>query len=300
MLYNHPMRTEQEMFDLILTFARADERIRLVVLNGSRANPNAKRDIFQDYDVACFVPDVAPYRRRNDIPAYFGEIMILQLPEEMGAPPPAEDGRYGYLMQFMDGTRIDLGFIPLSHLPQALEEESLAIVLLDKDGLAQEIVPPGEADFYPTPPTAKQFADCCNEFWWLNPYVAKGLWRGELINPRYFLEQHLRGELHKMLTWLFGLRTGFGRSPGKLGKHYRAVLGEQLWMRYQATCPGPQPDEMWDALLEMGALFRHVAAELAAHFGFAYPLREDEEVSAFLHRVRRLPPDAQNFGLPNG
>lgn len=218
----------------------------------------------------------------------------------MGAPPPAEDGRYGYLMQFMDGTRIDLGFIPLSHLPQALEEESLAIVLLDKDRLAQEIVPPGEADFYPTPPTAKQFADCCNEFWWLNPYVAKGLWRGELINPRYFLEQHLRGELHKMLTWLFGLRTDFRRSPGKLGKHYRAVLGEEMWMRYQATCPGQLPDEMWDALLEMGALFQHVAAELAAHFGFAYPLREDEEISAFIRRVRRLPPNAQNFGLPNG
>ena len=35
------MRSEQEMFDLILSFAKEEERVRAVVLNGSRANPNA-------------------------------------------------------------------------------------------------------------------------------------------------------------------------------------------------------------------------------------------------------------------
>lgn len=35
------MRSEQEMLDLILDTARQDERIRAVILNGSRANPNA-------------------------------------------------------------------------------------------------------------------------------------------------------------------------------------------------------------------------------------------------------------------
>jgi aminoglycoside 6-adenylyltransferase len=43
------MRTETEIFDLILGFARSDGRIRAVVLNGSRANPLAPRDILQDY-----------------------------------------------------------------------------------------------------------------------------------------------------------------------------------------------------------------------------------------------------------
>jgi aminoglycoside 6-adenylyltransferase len=283
------MRTEKEMYDLILNFARSDENIRLVVINGSRANPNAKKDIFQDYDAACFVRDVSPYQQREDIPAYFGELMILQIPEEMGSPPPANDGRYGYLMQFMDGTRIDLGFIPLSELPGALHRESLTKVLLDKDELAEGIAPPSEASFIPTPPTQKQFDDCCNEFWWLNPYVAKGLWRGELINPRYFLEAHMRPELHKMLTWAFGIRTGFERSPGKLGKHFQEVFGEEVWQRYQVTCPSAQPGQVWNALFEMGVLFRQTAAEVSAHFSFAYPQREDDEISAFIRRVRRLP-----------
>ena len=33
------MRSEQEMLDLILNFAKNDENIRAVLLNGSRANP---------------------------------------------------------------------------------------------------------------------------------------------------------------------------------------------------------------------------------------------------------------------
>ena len=40
------MRSEQEMFDLILQTAREDDRIRAVIMNGSRANPSAPRDIF--------------------------------------------------------------------------------------------------------------------------------------------------------------------------------------------------------------------------------------------------------------
>lgn len=35
------MRSEEEMFELIIATARQDERIRAVILNGSRANPNA-------------------------------------------------------------------------------------------------------------------------------------------------------------------------------------------------------------------------------------------------------------------
>ncbi len=49
------MRSEQEMFDLILNTAREDKRIRAVYMNRSRTNPSAPRDIFQDYDIVYVV-----------------------------------------------------------------------------------------------------------------------------------------------------------------------------------------------------------------------------------------------------
>ena len=38
-------RTEKEMFDLIKSFVEKDDKIRVAILNGSRANPNIKKDI---------------------------------------------------------------------------------------------------------------------------------------------------------------------------------------------------------------------------------------------------------------
>ena len=49
------MRSEEEMMHLILQVAKDDERVRAVYLNGSRTNPNAPKDRFQDYDVVYVV-----------------------------------------------------------------------------------------------------------------------------------------------------------------------------------------------------------------------------------------------------
>ena len=49
------MRSEQEMYELIIGTARADERIRAVYINGSRTDKNAPKDIFQDYDIVYAV-----------------------------------------------------------------------------------------------------------------------------------------------------------------------------------------------------------------------------------------------------
>ena len=45
------MRSEKEMYDLILGYAKAHDDIRAVILNGSRANPNRKPDPFNDFDI---------------------------------------------------------------------------------------------------------------------------------------------------------------------------------------------------------------------------------------------------------
>jgi len=40
------LRTEEEMYRMILQIAEEDERIRAVYMNGSRTNKNVKKDIF--------------------------------------------------------------------------------------------------------------------------------------------------------------------------------------------------------------------------------------------------------------
>src|SRR5512136_1675716 len=186
-IFGRNMRNEQEILDLIVDIAQGDERIRAVVMNGSRANPNAPRDRFQDFDVVYFVTDVMPFQYNYEWIKRFGEMMIMQMPEDMQDPPPNRNGGFVYLMQFADGNRIDLGIDPLT-LINEIVADSQSIVLLDKDGCIPPLPPANEGDYLPKPPTAKAFADCCNEFWWVSAYVAKGLWRNEILYAKYFLD----------------------------------------------------------------------------------------------------------------
>lgn len=285
------MRTEQAMYELIVDTARRDERIRAVLLNGSRANPNAPRDAFQDYDVVYLVTDVASFRQDPGWIDPFGERMILQLPDEMGDSSRGADGPYAYLMQFADGNRIDLTLYPIARLHQR-RPDSLTVVLLDKDGLLPPPPPPSDRDYWPKPPTAKAFADCCNEFWWMCPYVAKGLWRKEILYAKMTMEQAVREQLLQMLVWYVGVKTAFSRNPGKFGKYLDQYLEPELWTLMERTFADADYERTWDALEAMGALFGRTALPVAEHFGFDYPFGDDQRVSAHLRHVRRLPQTA--------
>lgn len=288
------MRSEQEMLELILETAKSDDRIRVVIMNGSRANPNAPRDIFQDFDIVYLVTELAPFRRNLQWIERFGELMILQMPEEMQDPPPSDDSGFAYLMQFTDGNRIDLGIYPLDALGERVSD-SLTVLLLDKDRMVGPLDPPSERDYLPQPPSAKAFADCCNEFWWVCPYVAKGLWRQEILYARYMLDQVLREQLMKMLVWHIGVATGFERSPGKFGKYLQRYLEPELWRKLQATYADASYDHTWDALFAMCDLFEQAALPIAAHFGFDYPQGDAAHVRAHLEHVRFLPKDAASI-----
>jgi aminoglycoside 6-adenylyltransferase len=282
------MRNEQEMYDLIFSIAQSDERVRAVVLNGSRANPNAPRDIFQDFDIVYLVSDIQSFVEDKEWIYVFGEMMILQLPDDMGDPEPEKHAGYTYLMQFMDGNRIDLTVYPKENY-RDIVKDSLSVVLLDKDGIIPPLESPSDRNYLPVPPTEKQFIDCCNEFWWVCPYVAKGLWRNEILYARYILDEIVRAELMKMLTWYIGVNTNFSVCPGKCGKYMQKYLEPELWDYLLGTFADGEYSHTWDALESMGKLFHIAATQVAEKFNYCYPAKEGERVSVFLRSIRNLP-----------
>ena len=288
------MRTEQQMLELIMNTARNDARVRAVIMSGSRANSQAQKDFFQDFDIAYFVTEVDTFTQDHSWINRFGEIMILQMPDTMRVPSPMNDGRFAYLMQFTDGNRIDLTLFPVAKLSE-FHRESLSLLLLDKDGIFEAFPPPTESDFLPTPPTAKAFGDCCNEFWWVCTYVAKGLWRGEIIYAKSIMDQTVRQQLMKMLTWHVGMKTRFISGPGKFGKHFKEHLEPERWIMLEKTYSDADYQNTWNALQIACNLFRVTANEVAVHFGFEYPHKDDENVTAHLKHVRSLPKNAREM-----
>jgi aminoglycoside 6-adenylyltransferase len=220
--------------------------------------------------------------------------MILQMPEAIEDPPPQNNGTFSYLMQFSDGNRIDLTLFPIAKLDQ-LGKDSLSILLLDKHGIIEPFAPPSDVDYVPRPPSAKLFADCCNEFWWVSTYVAKGLWREEITYAKWAMDEVVREQLMKMFTWYVGVKTQFAHNPGKYGKYLKQYLEPELWVMCDKTYSDASYEHTWDALFTMCDLFRLIALSVAAHFGFEYPNGDDERVSAHLRHVRNLANDAEEI-----
>src|SRR5687768_4256374 len=105
-------RRAEEITKLLIDFAKHDERVRAVLLNGSRANPLAIVDEYQDFDIVFIVNQVRDFTVDHEWVNVFGEIIIRQLPDEMVIGERAHDG-FGYLLLFTDGNRVDLTLFPV-------------------------------------------------------------------------------------------------------------------------------------------------------------------------------------------
>ncbi|GLI04814.1 aminoglycoside 6-adenylyltransferase [Paenibacillus tyrfis] len=286
------MRSEQEMMNLILNMARNDERIRAVGMNGSRTNPNAPKDVFQDYDIVYIVHDLPSFIEDKQWIDRFGSRIIMQKPEEMKLIPPELDGKFPYLMLFADGNRIDLTLCPFEQKDNWNSDDKLAVVLLDKDDCLPLLPAPTDVDYWVKRPSAKLFADCCNEFWWVSTYVAKGLWRREMLYAQDHLNAAVRPMLIQMLEWQVGIGTDFSVSTGKNGKYLEKHLSRENWHALMSTFPDTTYEGVWRALFAMGELFRRTAQDVANRLNYEYPLEDDQRVTAYLKHVRHLAPDA--------
>lgn len=287
------MRSEKVMIDLIKKFAEQDERIRAVGMNGSRTNLKVPKDPFQDYDIVYFVTDMDSFINRVDWIKVFGELIIMQRPDHSVLYPSNRD-QYAYLMLFTDGNRIDLTLWPVEKSNEWIQDDKLAKVLLDKDSIFPMLPSPTEQDYWVNKPSQQLFDDCTNEFWWVSTYVAKGLWRNEILYAMDHL-QIIRNMLLKMLEWKIGIETDFTISIGKNGKYLEKYLEKEIWNTLLNTYPKGNIDDIWDALLTMTNLFEQITLEVANRLQFNYSFTEVKKVRAYLEHIQQLPLDAKEI-----
>jgi aminoglycoside 6-adenylyltransferase len=60
------LRNETEVLNQLINYAQSNIRVRAVLLNGSRVNPNVKHDIFCDYDVIFAVTEPIYFLQERD------------------------------------------------------------------------------------------------------------------------------------------------------------------------------------------------------------------------------------------
>lgn len=288
------MRSEKEFMKLILDTANADDRIRAAWIEGSRCNPSAPKDIFQDYDIEFIVSETESFQQDITWIDRFGERLYMQYPENSELYGSDVHNCYGWLIQFADGIRLDLHVCTLEHVKGAFDSDYMYQVLLDKDNCLpkRSMTELSDREFWVQKPSEKLFQCVCNEYWWCLNNVAKGLWRNEIPYAQDMLNKIVRPQLVSVLSYVIGEDNDYKVCIGKSGKYMYRYLPETWWNRFLSTYCGGNTEEIWNSVFIMCDLFDEAALCTAEKLGYTYDTVEAHNSRAYLEHVRKLPQDA--------
>ena len=258
------MRTETEMFDVILQTAKVLQ-VDAVAMSGSRTNQKIQTDEFQDYDVVYIVDDLDYLTSDLSWLDQFGT-RIIEQHNILG-------NRRLYLMLFEDGNRIDLTICPKDYINEWVDSEAGFTVLVDEKGLFESYSPSPQR-FWIHPASETDFEKTCNEFWWVSAYVVKGICRKQVIYETDHLYGICQQELLKLLAW----QVASDKGKIDIGKNYKYLfnyLPSEKEKEFSNLLDFSSLDKITQSLLATMKIFHQEAQILSQKMGFEY----DREVA---------------------
>ena len=272
------MRIDQEILDVILQTAKKLQ-IYAVALSGSRTNPNASTDEFQDYDVVYVVDDLDNLTSDLSWLDLFGKRIIDQ--------EVALDHRRLYLMLFEDGNRIDLTLCPKEHIKEWVDSEAGFTVLEDPEHLFEPYSPNLER-FWMSPASETDFKNSCNEFWWVSAYVVKGICRKQAVYATDHLYGICQQEFLKILAW----QVASDRGAVDIGKNYKYLftsLPDEKEKEFSNLLDFSSKEKITQSLFATMNFFHQEAQSLAQKMGFDYDMEVAEKMIEYAEeRVKKF------------
>ena len=264
------MRTDTEMMNLILQIADTLE-VEAIALSGSRTNPQATKDEFQDYDVVYIVDDMEELISDLSWLDQFGNLLISQ--------HNVVDHRRLYLMLFEDGNRIDLTLCPKEYIQEWVDSEANFEVIKDDKGLFDSYISSPNR-YWTAPPTEEEFGASCNEFWWVSAYVVKAIRRNQLIYATDHLYGICQQELLKVLAW----QVTSDRGAVDIGKNYKYLfqyLSDEQEKEFSALLDLSSIEKNSQSLFATMNFFHREAQILTQKMGFTYDKEVAEKMIAY-------------------
>lgn len=264
------MKSEIKIVNKILQISK-NLSISAIALSGSRTNPQASKDEFQDYDVVYIVDDLEELISDLSWLDQFGK-RIIEQEVTLGH-------RRLYLMLFEDGNRIDLTLCPKESIQEWVDSEANFEVIKDDKGLF-EAYQPNSKRYWTCPPTEEEFVAACNEFWWVSAYVVKAIRRNQLIYATDHLYGICQQELLKVLAWQVTSDRGVV-DIGKNYKHLFQYLPAEQEKEYSALLDLSSFDKITKSLFATMGLFNREAQILAQKMGFTYDKEVAEKMTSY-------------------
>jgi aminoglycoside 6-adenylyltransferase len=274
-------------------WAEGQSAVRAMLLTSTRAIPNGMTDQLSDYDIILALIDVLPFHADRSWLGSFGPVLAVYhdpMVSYLGFPKSA------YVTQYENGLKIDFTLWQVEILQKIVAEQQLPeeldagyLVLLDKDRQTEGLKPPTYHAYIPKPPTRVTYLEAVEVFFLEAAYVAKFLWRDDLMAAKYILDYSMKQDhLRPMLEWHMEIEHQWSVKPGPYGRGMKKWLRADLWKDLGETYTGINLEANWTALFRSIDLFRKAAIEVGDHLGYRYPHDLDRRAGAYLQRVKGL------------
>jgi aminoglycoside 6-adenylyltransferase len=284
---------EADVLGKLVAWGETQPSVCAMILTSSRTRPGGPVDLLSDYDIILAVTDAERFEQEDAWVYDYGRPMVRW---------GDQSALYGLTTTFRgviyeDGVKIDYSIWPDALLERISTEAVLPDeldegyrVLLDKDGRTAGWKLPSYRAYIPARPTESEYRALLEEFWWDTTYVAKSLWRDELMFTKFCLDYDIKlVAMRRLLEWRVEIDHGWSVKPGVFGRGMKRRLPADLWSDLENTYVGPEIEANWAALFRTMALFRRIAQEVGNALGYAYPQERDDWVNAYLNAIRKLP-----------
>lgn len=286
---NQPAQT----IERLIRWANDQPLVRAMILTSTLAIPGGAADILSDYDVILAVTDIRPFYDERAWLEAFGPLLAVYrdpLVPYLGLTTSA------YVVQYESGLKIDFTLWPvevlreLAAMPELLDELDAGYrILLDKEHLTDGLKPPTYRAYIPKPPAEDEFLKAIEEFFLESVYVAKYLWRDDVMAAKHILDAMMKQEqLRPMLEWQVEIDHGWSVKPGPYGRRLKQWLRREVWVELEGTYTGADVEANWEALFRTIGLFHKVASEVGNHLGYHYPEDLDRRAVAYVREVKNL------------
>lgn len=264
-----------QLLQRFIHWAQGEQNIRAVIQVGSRVRQDPPADEWADVDLMLYLTQPDAYLRDQSWLPRIAPVWFAIDSRTVGGDPEL-------LVMFEGGYSVDFVMCPVlaldwlrDHAPEDRVFERGGRVLLDRDGVAAQVI--AHLPRRPTrrPPTAAEFEQVCTSFAYASVYIARQIRRGELwlAQNRDAIQKDF---LLRMLEWHAGVTSNWQRDTWYSGR----FLEEWVDMRALADIPHIfgryHPANASAALLASVRLFSWVARETAVGLNLPYPTKTEE------------------------
>ncbi|MGE6261127.1 aminoglycoside 6-adenylyltransferase [Heyndrickxia sporothermodurans] len=270
-----------KIIEKLIVYAEEDERIRTVLIVGSRARTVVPADQWSDLDLVIFAKDAQSFLTDKKWIVNIGKPYISFLENT------AVGGGLERRIVFENGLDVDFAFFPPSSISE-LEKDSEVIkvfsrgvrVLVDKDRLTESLKEKAKEKIYNVPSiSTEEINNMIQDFWYHSMLASKKLRRGELLDGKSICDSYMKNLLFSLIKIQTRLNKGAEYDTWHGYRFFEKWADPSIVQAFKGLYAHYEEEEIWTALQNTMQVFRNTAINVCEALHINYPFEADEYAS---------------------